>query len=255
VVEGKSHLQEGASKSFPLSINFAILAMMKLKLVEKKQETSDVTTFLFTPLEPLTWKAGQFIHYVLHHEPTDDRGSDRWFTNAAAPFENNVRITTRLATEKSSTFKKKLFSIQEGKNIEISNVTGSFVLEDPEKEYVFIAGGIGITPFRSMLTQLNFEKKPINVTLLYANRDQNIVYKEELEAIAAKQQNFKIHYIFSPEHIDEKKIKELVPDLQKPLFYVSGPESMVDAVGEVLKKLGVTEENLKQDWFPGYPGV
>ena len=63
---------------------------MKLKLVEKKQETPDVISFILTPQEPLIWIPGQFLHYVLHHEPTDDRGSDRWFTNPAAPFENHV---------------------------------------------------------------------------------------------------------------------------------------------------------------------
>src|SRR5690348_4256237 len=119
---------------------------MKLKLIEKKQETPDVTSFIFTPSEPITWKAGQFIHYVLHHEPTDERGSDRWFTNSAAPFENNVRITTRFSGDKGSSFKKKLFSLVEGKNIEISLVSGDFTLDDPEREHVFVAGGIGITP-------------------------------------------------------------------------------------------------------------
>src|SRR5262249_55836163 len=148
-----------------------------------------------------------------HHRPTDDRGSDRWFTNSAAPFENHVRITTRQATERSSTFKQKLFNLQPGKSIEFSVVTGDFIVADPEKSYVFIAGGIGVTPFRSILKQLGHDKKPINVTLLYANRDQNIVFKDELEAIAATNPSFIIHYVFSPEHIDEKKIQETVPDL------------------------------------------
>jgi ferredoxin-NADP reductase len=226
---------------------------MKLKLVEKRQETADVTTFIFTPLETLTWNPGQYLHYVLHHEPTDDRGSDRWFTNAAAPFENHVRITTRQTTDKGSSFKKKLFSLTEGKNIEISVVEGDFVIDDLSQEYVFIAGGIGITPFRSILTQLDHDKKQITVTLLYSNRDQNIVYKDELEEIAKNNPKCTIHYVFSPEHIDEAKIKSVVPDLQKPLFYISGPEPMVDGLGETLKQMGVQEDHIKQDWFPGYP--
>lgn len=226
---------------------------MKLKLVEKKQETPDVITFIFSPKEPLSWQAGQYLHYVLHHEPTDNRGSDRWFTNSAAPFEDQIRITTRNSGEKGSSFKKKLFSLIEGKSIEISVIEGDFTLEDPEQEFVFIAGGIGITPFRSILKQLEHDQKPINVTLLYSNRDQNIVYKEELEQIAKNDPNFKIHYIFSPEHVDEKKIRELISDIQKPIFYVSGPEPMVENIGNTLKSMGVQEDHLKQDWFPGYP--
>ena len=132
-------------------------------------------------------------------------------------------------------------------------VTGDFIFDDPEKQYVFLAGGIGVTPFRSILKQLDHDKKPINVTLLYANRDQNIVFKDELESIASTNQNFKIHYIFSPEHIDEKKIKDLIPDLMTPLFYVSGPEPMVDSLIETLKAIGITEDHIKGDWFPGYP--
>lgn len=226
---------------------------MKLQLIEKKQETPDVISFFFTPSEPLSWKAGQYFHYVLHHEPTDDRGSDRWFTNSAAPYENHVRLTTRITPETGSSFKKKLVTLEPGKNIEISVVEGDFTVDDPSQEHVFIAGGIGVTPFRSILLQLDHDKAPINVTLLYANRDQNVVYKDEFEAIAQKHPNFNIHYIFSPERIDEQKIRALIPDLQKPIFYVSGPEPMVDALGETLKQMDIPEEHIKQDWFPGYP--
>src|SRR5579864_8201275 len=215
---------------------------MKLKLIEKRQETSDVITFIFEPTETLTWQPGQYLHYVLHHEPTDDKGSDRWFTNTAAPFEDHVRITTRQTTDRGSSFKKKLFSWVEGKKIEMSVVEGDFIVEDPNQHFVFIAGGIGITPFRSILKQLDHDKKPINVTLLYSNRDQNVIYKDELEEIAKNNANFKIHYVFSPEHIDEAKIKSVVPDLQRPLFYISGPEPMVDALGKAVKKMGVPED-------------
>lgn len=225
---------------------------MKLTLLEKKNEFPDVVTFIFQPAEKVTWKAGQYFHYVLHHLPTDDRGSDRWFTIASAPFEEHIQITTRFS-EKGSSFKKKLQSLEIGKKIEVTDVVGKFVIEDPSQEYVFIAGGIGITPFRSIVKQLDHDKQPINVTLLYANRDQNIVFKDELEEIASRNSNFTIHYVFSPERVDEAKIKELVPDFVNKIFYVSGPEPMVDAMGELLKTMGIAEENLKQDWFPGYP--
>src|SRR5260221_5783257 len=118
---------------------------MKLILTQKKEETKDVTTFIFSPDEELSFIPGQFLHHVLHHRPTDDRGSDRWFTNAAAPFEKNVRITTRFASEKSSTFKTELFKLKEGDELEASVVEGDFILNDMNTAYVFIAGGIGIT--------------------------------------------------------------------------------------------------------------
>src|SRR5579863_869035 len=113
---------------------------MKLKLVETKNEVKNVCSFIFKADEKITWKAGQFLHYVLHHEPTDDRGSDRWFTISSAPHEGHVRITTRFNPEKSSTFKDSLKNLQIGKNIEVSDLDGDFVLDDLNKEYVFIAG-------------------------------------------------------------------------------------------------------------------
>ncbi len=233
---------------------------MKLKLLEKIQRTPDVISFIFEPVEPITWKAGQYLHWVLHHEPTDDRGSDRWFTISSAPFEKYIMITTRITKDKGlsaqagSSFKSKLQTLVVGKSqMEVSYLEGDFVLDDPNKDYVFIAGGIGITPFRSIIKQLDHDEKPINVELLYANKDKHIVFKEELEEIASRNSNFKINYIFSPEHIDETKIKQLITDISNKAFYVSGPESMVEDLLAMLKNMGIKEENLKGDWFPNYP--
>jgi len=226
---------------------------MKLELIEKKEELKGVISFVFKPLEAATWKAGQYAHYVLHHEPTDDRGSDRWFTIAAAPFEENFVITTRIDDTTKSTFKKKLESLQIGKKIEVGAIEGDFVLEDYSKEYVFIAGGIGITPFYSILKQLDHENVKAKITLLYANRDENVPFKEEFEKIARNNPELKIHYIIAPERLDETKIQSLVGDITKPIFYVSGPEPMVESLGNKLKEVGVSADHLKQDWFPGYP--
>jgi ferredoxin-NADP reductase len=228
---------------------------MKFTLLERRVEVPGVESFIFQPAEPVSWKAGQFFHYVLHHEPTDDRGSDRWFTISAAPFEKLPRITTRFAPEKGSTFKAALAAMKLGEAIEMGDLDGDFTLEDPAGKYVFIAGGIGITPFRSILAELDHEGKQPTITLLYANRDQNIVYKEELEAFAGRNPNFKIHYIISPERVDEAKIKALIPDHEKPVFYVSGPEPMVIALGEILKGMGVPADHVKEDQFPGYPAA
>ena len=85
------------------------------------------------------------------------------------------------------------------------------------------------------------------------NRNKVAAYQKELEAMAKGNPNFKIHYLFSPQRIDKKTIKELIPDLKNPLFYVSGPEPMVEAVGKMLNQLGVPKKRIKQDWFPGYP--
>jgi ferredoxin-NADP reductase len=227
---------------------------MKLILTKRKKEAApDVESFIFKPSEPVTWKAGQFFHYVLHHEPTDDRGSDRWFTIAAAPGEDMIMITTRFTSEKGSSFKKALADLKIGDDIEVSVLDGEFTLDDLTKEYVFIAGGIGITPFRSILKDLDQKGNQVAIKLLYANRDQNIVYKDELEGFAKNNPKFAIHYVIAPEHIDVTKIKEFVPDMQAPIFYVSGPEPMVKSLGDALREAGVPKDHVKQDEFPGYP--
>lgn len=225
---------------------------MKLNLISRKTETPNVESFIFEPSEKIIWKAGQFFHYVLHHEPTDNRGSDRWFTIASAPSEKIVMITTRFTNDKGSSFKKALKSLKIGDFIEISDIDGDFIVEDLSNEYVFIAGGIGITPFRSILKDLDSKVKKIAATLIYASRDKNIVYKDELETFLKNNSNLKIHYVISPEIINEKKIKELVANLQKPTFYVSGPEPMVESLGNTLGQIGIPENHIKQDWFPGY---
>ncbi len=228
---------------------------MKLNLIRKKTETYGIESFIFSYSEPLDWKAGQFLHFVLHHEPTDSRGSDRWFTVASAPFEKEVMITTRLANEKGSSFKAALNALKIGESIEISDIEGDFTVEDPTREYVFVAGGIGVTPFHSILKEADHDGTKLHVTLLYANRDHNVPYQEELEQFAKNNPHLVIHYITSPKHIDEETFKRLVPDLQKPIFYVSGPEPMVESLGDTLKTLGVAADHIKQDYFPGYTNV
>ena len=226
---------------------------MKLKLTAKKKESADVTSFIFRPLQPTTWIAGQYLHYVLNHQPTDDRGSDRWFTIASAPHEGHVMLTTRFAKKKGSSFKSNLHALKIGDEIEFSDLDGDFIVKDYRKEYVFIAGGIGITPFRAILRDAEHKGKPLRATLVYANRKEVAAYKAELEAMSQRNPGLKICYLFHPRRLDKASLKQLVPDFKRPLFYISGPEPMVEAVSEILGKLGVPKKNLKMDWFPGYP--
>jgi ferredoxin-NADP reductase len=226
---------------------------MKLTLAETKNELPGVVSFIFTPEEPLVWKAGQFMHVMLPHADADDRGAERWFTIASAPFEQRPMITTRIASDKGSTFKRTLHAMQQGSSVEMDYVDGDFTVEDTTKNYIFIAGGIGITPFHSILKEADHAGVALNVTLIYANRDRHVVYKNELEAFAQKNPNIKIHYITNPARIDEAAVRALVSDLAAPSFYISGPEPMVKSLQEVLIGMSVPAEHIKIDDFPGYP--
>ncbi len=225
---------------------------MNLILVRKQQEGPDTTSFFFKSDPPFMWNAGQFLHYTLPHANPDERKTERYFTISSAPHEGDIRLTTRFAGEKGSSFKKALQALPVGGSIQAEGPEGDFTVDDPAQECVFIAGGIGITPYRSMLSDLDHRGLPIHVTLLYANRTEDAVFKEELEALSKKHPTFKIHYFIGDARIDEAAIKKIVPDLQKPIFYVSGPEPMVQAFEKTLPDMGIREDHVKRDYFPGY---
>ena len=228
-----------------------IFSIMKLTLRATKQEASDIFSFIFVSERPLRWKAGQYLHYILNHPKPDDRGVERYFSIASAPHEKQVMLTTRFAP-KGSSFKKALKKLKPGDAIEAREKGGDFALDHRRKMFVFIAGGIGITPFRAILLDLDRNQKPLNVQLLYANRDNDFPYRKELEALKKRHPEFRIDYVVSPNRIDEKTIPKFVPDMDNSVFYVSGPEPMVESLDKTLKKLGVPKKRIKNDFFPGY---
>lgn len=228
---------------------------MILTLEKRIIEAPGVETFVFRSDSPLSWQAGQFIHYVLSHEPADNRGADRWFTISTAPYEEKIALTTRFDSERSSSFKSQLIKLEAGETILAKEIGGGFLFasEQAEQHHVFIAGGIGITPYRSILKQLAHEDKQPEITLIYANRDQNFVYQVELEQLAEANPNLKIHYLADPERLSLAKIQELAPDLNSAIVYISGPKGLVKTLEKDLREAGVREDNLRLDGFPGYP--
>jgi ferredoxin-NADP reductase len=226
---------------------------MKLTLIEKRQETADVVSYIFKPEQPVTWTAGQYFRFKIEDPNADNRGNNRFFTCAASPFEGNIMLTTRFAKEKGSSFKNFLHGLEINQTIEATGPNGEFTLPNPEtgKQYVFIAGGIGITPYRSILLQLDHEGKPMPITLLYANRDQNIVYKQTFDDLATKHQDFKVNYVLDPQRIDQQTLST-VYSLQSTVFFISGPEPMVGGIKDILLGMGVPEPQIITDYFPGY---
>lgn len=225
---------------------------MKLKLSSIKPETGNVKTLTFDPSEPFNWKAGQYLHYTIPGTGTDGRDDNRWFTISSAPHENLVSVTTRFF-EKASAFKQALQKLQPGDEIEADGPEGDFVIEDTNRNYIFIAGGIGITPFRSILLDAKHRGQKLKVDLLYANSDNDIVFRDELDELTASNPNLHIEYIIQPKRIDDIRLKEALASSDNPLVYVSGPEPMVETFEELLPKLGLPKENFMGDFFPGYP--
>jgi ferredoxin-NADP reductase len=224
---------------------------MKLTLVEKRHETADTKSFLFQPEGDLTWKAGQYLHYKLPHANPDDRGIERYFSISSAPFEKRVMLTCRFAP-KGSSFKRALDALPVGDKIECDPAEGDFVVEDASKPMVFIAGGIGITPFRSILLQLDSRKQQPDILLLYANRTEDIPFRIELDGVAKRMTKLRIKYFIGDHRLDGNAIRSSVIDLVRRKVYVSGPEPMVESIDRTLKGLGISEAEIMNDFFPGY---
>lgn len=216
---------------------------MKLKLLSKQPQVGNIKTFRFET-NGLEWLAGQSQGYDLLQAGETQAEHQRWFTISSAPSEGTINITTRVS---QSSFKQALDQLEPGQEIEAHDVGGDFTWED-DKPVVLVAGGIGITPFRSMLAERETIGKAIPAHLIYFNRNDEIAFKEELEQIDNNHPEFKISYIIG-EPVTAEKVLQLAPEVKEQITYLSGPEPMVEAVGADLTWKSV---QVVQDWFPGY---
>lgn len=224
-----------------------------LKLKEKNKIAKDTYEFLFKLDMPFVYLAGQYMEWTLEHKSVDLRGNRRYFTLASSPTEDDLRIGVKFFSNGSS-FKKSLMSLNIGNNIVASQLSGEFVMpEDTSKKLVFLAGGIGITPFRSMIKYLLDNKEKRDIILFYSNKSKDeIVYQDLFDK--AKSLGVRIVYVNTDRvgYVDESLIREKVADFKQRIFYISGPHSMVDAFEKILKNMGVSSNQIKIDFFPGY---
>ncbi len=249
-----------------ITANLYALAMrtegrLILVLKERKEIAKNISKFTFTPSAPLRFRAGQYLEWTLPHSHPDDRGVRRYFTIASPPTEETLSIITKFATDRSSTFKSALADFKPGDKLVASHLEGDFVLPtDATLPIVFIAGGIGVTPFHSMIHWLVDANEKRDIALLYSARTPSEFIAQDLFT-KAEALGVKTTYTISEDDpswkgpkglIDDAFIKQHVPDWQKRLFYVSGPEPMVAAFMGMLTKMGVPKEHIKHDDFPGY---
>ncbi len=225
---------------------------MKVTLVKKIKETKDSFLFIFKPEKEISWKPGQCIFYKIPHENPDDRGTTRHFSISSAPYEKNIMLTSKFDFKKGSSFKRALFALKEGDMVEAFGLRGDFVTKNFKKKLVFIAGGIGITPCRSILLDLVYKRKNPEVIMLYGNKDRDIIFKDTLDKLVNSHDWLKIHYIIEPQLIDSDIIRKNVSNLYDCFYYISGPLKMVQIMKEILLKMNIESKNIIEDYFPGY---
>lgn len=234
---------------------------VRLELKEIQRVSNRVYNYIFTPDRKFNFLPGQYMEWTLANVPYDSRGNRRTFTIASSPTEIEVHLGVKFY-EPASRYKATLHSLKIGDFIQASQLAGNFTIAGVEnRKLAFIAGGVGITPFRSMVKFLSDSGLHYDITILYAVRDpKEFIYADILKAGA------KVGIQTIPIITDNRRhmpgivsakvtadlIARLIPDHQERLFFVSGSNRMVDATTDNLTKLGIPKRHISTDRFSVY---
>jgi ferredoxin-NADP reductase len=229
------------------------------KLLAKKEVAQDTMSFYFSKSDGFTYKAGQYVQLTLINPPeTDEEGNRRLFSLASAPFEKDLMVTTRM---RDTAFKRILKNQVEGYEVNVRGPMGVFTLhEDVTIPAVFLVGGIGITPFRSIILQATQQNLSHKITLLYSNHSlKETAFYEELNTAKSNP-----HFTFVPVmtrdetwqgekgHINKEMLQKYIPDIQNAIYYTAGPQPMVDTMRKILQEAGIEDSKIKFENFTGY---
>jgi ferredoxin-NADP reductase/nitrite reductase/ring-hydroxylating ferredoxin subunit len=246
---------------------------LELKLLEKvSHKGTDVMSFKFSRSDDqnnnLNYRAGQYSVLDLG-TMQDPEGPTRSFTIASSPTEKDViMITTRI---RDTPFKQKLSRLEEGTAVKIMAPAGNFTLpQDYSVPLVFLSGGIGVTPFRSMIKYAADKQLPLKIAMFDSNRNQaNILYKDEFDSCAKVNTNLRIIYTITEEedknlssdwkgergYIDAVMLAKYLTkfELVNSIFYICGPPAMLNAMQKLLsEEIGVPDERIRIEEFTGY---
>ena len=254
---------------------------IELTLLEKdKIEGTDVTSFKFSKQNnqeaaedktPLNYTAGQFAFFDIGEVYNDPKGPIKHFTISSSPSESFIMLSTRI---RDSPYKKRLSDLEEGTKVKVRGPEGQFVLhQDYSKPAVFLSGGIGVTPFRSMIKYATDMQLPLKIVMFDSNRNRdNILFKREFDDWAINNKNLNIIYTISDDErgqlsstasdwkgeygrIDKALILKYLDTnmLNNSVFYICGPPGMLKAMQSLLQDdLEIPKERIKVEEFTGY---
>ncbi len=234
-----------------------------VKLINKEYIANETIKFVFAKPDGFYFRAGQFGDLTLINPPeTDEEGSTRAFSIASAPYEDNLMFATRL---RDSAFKRVLKDLPLGSEVKLDAPYGDYTLhKTASTPAVFIIGGIGVTPVRSMIAQATHQKTSHKITLIHANKTpDDAPFTSDFIQFAKDNPNFRFIPVFSNSddsqitgaeygHVNSDMLKKYVDDIQEAIYYLSGPEGMVKAMRQMLVELEVNEDNIKTEEFAGY---
>jgi ferredoxin-NADP reductase len=234
-------------------------------VLRRKEEIADGTmAFHFEKPGGFAFKAGQFGDFTLINPvETDAEGNTRGFSLASAPYEDDLMFATRM---RDTAFKRVLKTMEVGTEVSMDAPYGSFTLHNNSKvPAVFLTGGIGVTPVRSIVLQAAHDNLPHKIFLFDSNRKpEDSAFLNEL----MKTQQINLNYIFigtmtemensgrkwdgETGYITNAMLEKYVGDLTLPIYYLTGPASMVAAMRKTLNEAGVDDDNIRTEEFPGY---
>ncbi len=233
----------------------------KLKLISKRPIATNTVIFHFEKPAGFNFTPGQYGGFTLiNPAQIDPTGITRRFSLLSTPDDEHIAIATRI---QSSAYKQVLNDLAIGAEIKFAGPTGTFVLDaDPALPTVMIAGGIGITPFYSMIRHAVAHQPQRELYLFYGNRNpEDAAFIAELQQLAKTAPNFKLictmenataNWDGEVGYITHTLIKKYITDLNDPNYFVCGSPAMVTALQELLAEMGVDEAKIKVEDFPGY---
>lgn len=221
-------------------------------------EARGTKSFIFQPESPISFVPGQYIYCTLPKlNYPDAKGATRHFTIASSPTQEGLMITTRIRAE--SGYKKTLDELPIGSFVETQESNGTFIFDEREAgPHIFLAGGIGVTPFRSMIKYIVDNNLETPVYLIYSNSDADIPFKKDFDNITKTHLNIKIQYLISSTqgHLDQAKIESYMGswgvEIGDSTWWVCGPPPFIDAVEDILGKMKIQGRQIRSEKFTGY---
>lgn len=222
---------------------------MRAKFIQSEAVAERIYTYWFDSLKPFSYIAGQYTEVYLPHNKPDSRGEKRWFTLSSSPTEKYFSITTKIPTGTKSSFKQALENLKAGDIINFSEPMGDFILPINTKiPIVFIAGGVGITPVRSIIKNLLDTNQTRNISIFYTvSKSNEFIYKDLLTSFTAK-----TYFYATNKSIDINDILNKTDQVQESLYFISGPEKMVEDVKTELLKSGIDSQKIVADSYKGF---
>jgi ferredoxin-NADP reductase len=234
------------------------------KLKNRKEVAERTMAFQFEKPAHWTFKAGQFVDITLPNPPeTDAEGNTRGFSIASVPQEDFLMVTTRL---RDTAFKRSLQKVPLGTEVKIEGPFGNLILHNnASRPAILLAGGIGITPLRSILVRAAMEKLPHRIFLFYSNRrPEDAAFLDELEALQKENPNFRMiatmtdmeksHRPWQGERgfISQPMLSKYLNGVKNAIYYIAGPPGMVKGLHSVLNSASVDDDDIRTEEFAGY---